>query len=75
MLNGKDEVIMKIREFLVLVLMSSIGGLCIALGIEDRPSERSELWTYIASCVGVIILIGYTYTVKPTKKPRGATRV
>ncbi len=55
--------------------MSSIGGLCIALGVEDRAAERIELWTYIASCVGVIILIGYTYTVKPTKKPRGATRV
>lgn len=66
---------MKIREILVLVLMSSIGGLCIALGVENREAERVELWTYIASCVGVIVLIGYTYTVKPTKKPRGATRV
>jgi len=66
---------MKIREMLVLILMSSIGGLCIALGVENRAAERVELWTYIASCVGVIVLIGYTYTVKPTKKPRGATRV
>ena len=60
---------------LVLILMSSIGGLCITLGVEDRAAERVELWTYIASCIGGIILIGYTYTLKSNKKPRGATRV
>ena len=61
-----------IREWLILILMSCIGGIFMALGVEDRFEAKVELWLAAASCFGAILLIACT--IRPKKK-RGATRL
>ncbi len=62
---------MRIREMMILVLMSMTGGILIALGVEDRFEARFELWLAAASCVGGVILVVSTIKIEPK---RGATR-